>query len=175
MTMLKYHDGTNWVRAPIVAGPPGALGQPKVGGLLAVQRQWGRQERWQVSHASNIPIWCNSDGSQQMTLTYTPVVPCWWDVSANIGLIYATNASYQYRQPYLRLGPVDADGFNASYQYEMQHSQVQTYTFSQLQRTWKLNPGVTYVCDTVWYAAGGTWDIYQGPGQLHMEGKVYSR
>ena len=176
MSALKYWDGTQWVINPIAAASPGPPGSPRVGRLLDVQRQWGRSETWQVGHGSNIPIWCNASGTEVMRLTCVPVEDAFWDVSACIGLIHKTNAAYNYRQPYLKLTPNDADGKYLSYQYEMANSTVQTYTFNQLQRTWKLWKGLTYICEAYWYyPAGGTWNVYQGPGQLHMEGLLFSR
>ena len=175
MKTLKYHDGSAWVPVPIVQGPQGAAGTPGVGALLAVQRQWGRMERWQVGHAPNIPIWCNDNGSQVMQLAYTPDVPCWWDVMANIGVIYQTVAAYYYRIITLQLSPADADGLSQSNQYEMQASSVQAYTFSQMQHTFKLNAGVAYTVSAMLSFSGGSWDIYQGPGQLQMEGKVLAQ
>ena len=173
MSVLKYHDRTAWQNAPLAKGPTGPAGPSSVGALLAVQRQEGSNEAY-LAHGAGT-IWANGNGSQVMRLSYTPTVPVWWDVMGNVGLIYMTTAAYHYRIISLNLNPTDADGIYKQDQYETQRSDVQTYTFAQLQHTFKLNAGTPYTAELYLAFSGGAWQIHQGAAMLNMEGKVYSR
>lgn len=174
MTVLKYHDGSAWVTPPLSQGPQGPAGASGIGALLAVQRQYGRNEAY-ISHGTSAVIYCNPTGTEVMRLNYTPTVDCWWDVSANIGLIACDTTSYVYRIVQLLITPLDADGIQGSQEYEEQHQQVQTYTFSQMQHCFKLSSGIAYKVEAGFSFNGGAWRIYQGPAQLNMEGRVFSR
>ena len=171
MTSIKYHDGSTW--RPVVAA--GSAGTPGVGSLLAVQRQWGRNNAYKAITSFSAVV-VDAAGTMELRLDYTPSVNAWWQVSATIGLLEATTAAYNLASASLDLVPADPDGYSASYQYETAHSGVQRYRFNRLQRTWKLNAGIAYSCRTFINPSFGVGlQYYQSASHLHMEGMAYRR
>lgn len=170
MTVLKYWDGTAW--QPVVRGPRGESG---VGDLLAVQRQWGQNNAYVAHNTAGMAIYCNGALTIPLQILYTPPVDAWWCVSSTIGLIQKLDAAYHNAYGYLQLDPADGDNLIYCYDYEYQHSTVQTFSFRKMQHTYKLAAGVAYSCTTRWGPSGGSWQIHQGQTVMHMQGMAYRR
>ena len=169
MTVTKYWDGSAWK----VVGEPGPTGEPGVGDLLAVQREWGHNNAY-VVHASGSAVYTDAAKTLPLRVSYTPTVNCWWRVSAGVDLIRKDSAEYTNMWAGLHLYPADVDGLLWAYQNEYAHSTVQTYQFRALQHTWKLVAGTPYVCQ-VELGLSGTYAFYQGGSQMHIQGMAYRR
>lgn len=170
MTTVKHWDGAAWVPS----GPPGPPGPAGVGDLLAIQREWGRNDNY-VGHANGETVYCDAAKTIPLRVTYTPPVDAWWCVSGSLNLVQKMDTAYGYLWANLELAPADADGLLNSYAYEYQHATVQTFAFRQLQHTYKLAAGVAYSCTVKLGTSGGTWTIYQGTSMVHMQGLAYRR
>jgi hypothetical protein len=187
MAVLKYWDGSAWTPVAPTLPPVGLAGgdlagsypNPTVkanliGRIIDTQRIAGQAEAYKtITSGSNFTV--NAAATIPFGFTYTPPVDAWWEVSATISTLYKVDAVYNIGQPYMLLSPVDADGQSQTYNYETQHSSVQTFTARVITRLWRLTAGTPYTVVVRFLADGGSWQFYQGAGQMHAYAKAWAR
>jgi microcystin-dependent protein len=148
--------------------------KPK-GTILNTQSIAGNAEQYNaVAYNNSTAIPRGAGGLMQ--LTYTPTVPCWWEVTIGCGIVQKTDAAYHYMYRYIYVTPSDQDNQSTAYQLITQHSQVQTYEFAAVTRLFRLAAGTAYTANMVMGAgSGGSWQYHSGAGQLWMSAKAWAQ
>ena len=134
---------------------------PPRGASIAFQRFYfpgGAGSMAGLSNANNGQIITDGTGVYAQ-LFYTPPVNV--EASCRLHLrLSATQASYVYAMPGLRLTPTDRDGIGGpagSHQFALiqMHTSVQTYEPIQIDTTYRLAAGTAYTLDAITYVAAG--------------------
>jgi len=197
---MKVWDGTQWltvVRPYGSVGPQGpqgvgasptgpasgdltgtfpnpGIGRVASGGLLAVQRNWGKGTAYKA-FTGNADVTTGDGTDSRLQITYTPTIPVWWDVDASIGIMQKVDAAYHYCYGVLNLSPADADGATTRQVIDSQHSTVQTFVKRSVGTWWRLNAGVAYTCWVAVSPNAGSWSYQQRDDFLWMTGKVFAQ
>lgn len=154
--------------AAVDLSPRGAM-------LINTQRKRGQSEAYQAIAYNNGAIIGDGAGGL-MQLVYTPPVPVWWVVDGEVGIVYKTDAAYNYLYTWLHLTPGDLDGWTDAFQLGMQHNQVQAYESRFVRKAWRLAAGVTYTCGIILGGgSGGTWNYHSGNNYCWIEAEAWTQ
>lgn len=117
------------------------------------------------------------DAAQAKALqwVYTPPFDVWVEVQMFAGLLQKMDAAYHYAQLQLLCTPAPAFGNASAWDAHMCHSQVQLYDRHNTTKIWGLTGGVAYTMNGRWTLSGGTWQLYQSPAHLYLQGKAWPR
>jgi len=142
------------------------------GTLLALQIDRAVDNTW-VAIAAGVTF--KKTGATPLQISYTPEVPCWWDVTAYIGGLQKDDAAYHYSYGSLVLTPADADGQDTRNVIATQHNTVTPHKHRVVRAVFKLNAGTLYTVQYWHQPNGGTWQFYQASLTAYITGKVWAQ
>jgi len=120
-------------------------------------------------------LYVNASG-KLLVWAYTPPVDVWVEATVGVGLINKLDAAYHYIQLQLRCQPAPAVGFSdVCVGTNVLHNGVNYYGSFVGTKLYGLSAGVAYTIDPRFVVNGGSWNYYQGTGQLWMQGKAWAR
>ena len=203
MTASKYWDGSTWQTVRAIHGPPGPQGPQGVGmlpngsaggalqnnypdpvinrvysgGLMSVQRDWGRKDGY-TQVLSNGELLGNGSGSSLTITTGYTTVPSWWETVLHVGILDKMDSAYGYAYIILELWAnsapgVDQDGLGMAQALATQASIVIRYSTREVIRTWRLAANTYYEVYAKISFSAGTWEYHQRWDTLWMEGKLW--
>lgn len=113
-----------------------------------------------------------------LALTYTPTQNAWWEIDINISNFQTTTAAWNYAWVYQECSPAPVNP-QVSLKYcviAWGHSTGDTSVGRVASHLWRLAANTTYtVTVKTWIAAGNTWQYYNGPGQMWINGFAWAR
>jgi hypothetical protein len=130
-----------------------------------------------VSGNSSGSLFTTTTGAVPLTLTYSPPVDAWWDVTAHVGIFQnADTVAWRYMYAALILSPAPAYGSAAAYAISTQVAPA-SFDHREVQKLYALEAGETYQVSAQYAgdAAGGTWSYYCGSAYLWIQGIAYER
>jgi hypothetical protein len=154
-------------------GPPGEVSDAELAAATAMrtlnfQRIAGNNAGYAaLAHGENV----RRSSSVDLSVSYTPPVDCWWEVTVHVGLMQVlTGPGLVYLGA--AISPADVDGLFIGYQRETDDG---GYTFRVVRRTFKLAAGIAYTARGVWSLSTGTYQYHQGDQFLWLEAKAFAR
>ena len=114
-------------------------------------------------------------GGTPLRLSYTPPVDVWWDVHACLGIVYKTDAVYDYMYAYYQMAVADLLGITQVFQILTQRSDVNTFGYRDMRRKFMLAAGIAYTCTVMCSCSGANWQYYQDNARCFIEGTAYAR
>lgn len=165
---IRVRTASGWQDIALT-GPPGP------GGMLATYRQEGESNAYRTfGTGANLTV----DAAQSKALgwmSYVPPVDVWAEVTFFAGLVQKTDAAYHQNQLQAQCSPAPTIGTSGALVFGTQHSTVQTFMAYTLTKLYGLAAGIAYSMYANWSFNGGTWQYYQAPTHLWMQGKAWAR
>jgi hypothetical protein len=145
-----------------------------IGGAPLVYSQVGESSAY-AGISSGQVVTVNAALSKALQWQFTPLVDVWAEVEFFMGLVAKMDAAYHYLYFSTQCAPQPPIIAFDRIAYRTQHSAVQQYENYTVRGRYGLSAGVTYTMNCVAAMSGGSWQFFQGPGQLNMNGKAWPR
>jgi hypothetical protein len=145
-----------------------------VGGAPQTYSQVGENSAYAAISSGQV-VTVNAALTKALQWQYTPLVDVWAEVEFFMGLVAKIDAAYHYIYFSTQCVPQPPIIAFDRIGYRTQHSAVQQYENYTVKARYGLSAGVAYTMNCVAAMSGGSWQFFQGPGQLNMDGKAWPR
>jgi hypothetical protein len=161
MTVIKVKTASGWIDMQAVPS------------TLAVQEVRGNRNAYDAMVGNGAAV--KRDASNDLQLTYTPPVNCYWDVEAHLSRVKKDDAAWHYIQFDLRLNILDMNGRNISPDFIVEcHLDGWQHACIDLKMRWQLQAGIAYTCKMHKSGQeGGTYTYHQGSDFMYLRGTAF--